>query len=301
MSVVEVNAPGLLDLVEADAELECIGSGFTFTEGPLWTNRDGGSLLFSDMPGDTRRRWSRAGGVEVVAHPSNKGNGLSWDLEGRLLICEHSTSSLIRIEPDGSRTTVASHWQGKELNSPNDVVLASDGSIVFTDPPYGRWPGFGVEREQELDFQGVYRVTPDGELQLLVDDFQKPNGLCFSQDEKTLWINDTDGGHVRRFSVSSDGSLTGGEVIYQMEGFSLETGIPDGQKLDATGNIWLSGPGGLHVITSEGALLGRILTPENVGNQAWGGEDWKTLFICTSSTVHTLRTTVAGHRTPSMN
>jgi gluconolactonase len=289
MSVVEVNAPGLLDLVEADAALECIGSGFTFTEGPLWTNRDGGSLLFSDMPGDTRRRWSKAGGVEVVAQPSNKGNGLSWDLEGRLLICEHSTSSLIRVEADGSRTTLASHWQGKELNSPNDVVVASDGSIVFTDPPYGRWPGFGVEREQELDFQGVYRVTPDGELQLLVEDFQKPNGLCFSQDEKTLWINDTDGGHVRRFSVSSDGSLTGGEVIYQMEGFSLETGIPDVQKLDAAGNIWLSGPGGLHVITSEGSLLGRILTPENVGNQAWGGEDWKTLFICTSSTVHTLR------------
>ena len=301
MSVVEVNAPGLLDLVEADAELERIGSGFTFTEGPLWTNRDGGSLLFSDMPGDTRRRWSKAGGVEVMAHPSNKGNGLSWDLEGRLLICEHSTSSLIRIEPDGSRTTLASHWEGKELNSPNDVVVASDGSIVFTDPPYGRWPGFGVEREQELDFQGVYRITPDGELQLLVEDFQKPNGLCFSQDEKTLWINDTDGGHVRRFSVSSDGSLTGGEVIYQMEGFSLETGIPDGQKLDEAGNIWVSGPGGLHVLTGDGQLLGRILTPENVGNQAWGGEDWKTLFICTSSTVHTLRTTVAGHRTPSMN
>ena len=226
MSVVEVNAPGLLDLVEADAELECIGSGFTFTEGPVWTNRDGGSLLFSDMPGDTRRRWSQAGGVEVVAHPSNKGNGLSWDLEGRLLICEHSTSSLIRVEPDGSRTVLASHWQGKELNSPNDVVVASDGSIVFTDPPYGRWPGFGVEREQELDFQGVYRVTPDGELQLLVDDFQKPNGLCFSPDEKTLWINDTDGGHVRRFSVSADGSLTGGEVIYQMEGSAWRPASP---------------------------------------------------------------------------
>jgi gluconolactonase len=301
MSAVEVNAPGLLDLVEADAELERIGSGCTFTEGPLWTNRDGGYLLFSDMPGDTRRRWSASGGVEVMAHPSNKGNGLSWDLEGRLLICEHTTSSLIRVEPDGSRTTLASHWQGKELNSPNDVVVASDGSIVFTDPPYGRWPGFGVEREQELDFQGVYRVTPDGELQLLVDDFQKPNGLCFSPDEKTLWINDTDGGHIRRFSVGADGSLSGGDVIYQMEGFSLETGIPDGQKLDANGNLWVSGPGGLHVVTGEGALLGRILTPENVGNQAWGGEDWKTLFICTSSTVHTLRTTVAGHRTPSMN
>ena len=301
MSAVEVNAPGMLDLVAEDAELECIASNCTFTEGPLWTNRDGGSLLFSDMPGDTRRRWTQSGGVEVLAHPSNKGNGLSYDLEGRLLICEHSTSSLIRVEADGSRTVLASHWQGKELNSPNDVVVTSDGSIVFTDPPYGRWPGFGVERDQELDFQGVYRVAPDGELSLLVDDFQKPNGLCFSPDEKTLWINDTDGGHIRRFSVGSDGSLSGGEVIYQMEGFSLETGIPDGQKLDEAGNLWVSGPGGLHVVSQSGELLGRILTPENVGNQAWGGDDWKTLFICTSSTVHTLRTTVAGHRTPTMN
>ena len=301
MSVVEVTASGMLDLVEADAELEQIGSGFTFTEGPVWTNRDGGSLLFSDMPGDTRRRWTKAGGVEVLAHPSNKGNGLSYDLEGRLLICEHTTSSLIRIEADGSRTVLASHWQGKELNSPNDVVVTADGSIIFTDPPYGRWPGFGVEREQELDFCGVFRVSPDGELSLLVDDFQKPNGLCFSPDEQTLWINDTDGGHIRRFSVGDDHALSGGEVIYQMEGFSLETGIPDGQKLDANGNLWVSGPGGLHVVSGEGELLGRILTPENVGNQAWGGEDWKTLFICTSSTVHTLRTTVAAHRTPTMN
>jgi gluconolactonase len=267
----------------------------------VWTNRDGGSLLFSDMPGDTRRRWTKAGGVEVLAHPSNKGNGLSYDLENRLLICEHATSSLIRIEADGSRTVLASHWQGKELNSPNDVIVASDGSIIFTDPPYGRWPGFGVEREQELDFCGVFRVSPEGELSLLVDDFQKPNGLCFSPDEQTLWINDTDGGHIRRFSVGADHALSGGEVIYQMEGFSLETGIPDGQKLDENGNLWVSGPGGLHVVTGDGELLGRILTPENVGNQAWGGSDWKTLFICTSSTVHTLRTTVAGHRTPSMN
>jgi gluconolactonase len=301
MSAVEVISPALRELVAEDAELEQIASGCTFTEGPVWTNRDGGSLLFSDMPGDTRRRWTKAGGVEVLAHPSNKGNGLSYDLEGRLLICEHTTSSLIRIEADGSRTVLASHWQGKELNSPNDVVVASDGSIIFTDPPYGRWPGFGIEREQELDFCGVFRVSPEGELSLLVDDFQKPNGLCFSPDERTLWINDTDGGHIRRFSVGENHALSGGEVIYQMEGFSLETGIPDGQKLDANGNLWVSGPGGLHVVSGEGELLGRILTPENVGNQAWGGEDWKTLFICTSSTVHTLRTTVAAHRTPTMN
>ena len=300
MGVVEVVSPALLELVDEHAELTQIAANCTFTEGPLWTNRDGGSLLFSDMPGDTRRRWSAAGGVEVVAHPSNKGNGLAWDLEGRLLICEHVTSSLIRVEHDGSRTVLASHWGDKELNSPNDVIVGSDGSIYFTDPPYGRWPGFGLERECELDFCGVYRVAPGGELSLVADDFQKPNGLCFSLDEQTLYINDTDGGHIRRFAVNADGSLSGGEVIYQQEGFSLETGIPDGMKLDARGNLWTSGPGGLHVTTGEGELLGRILTPENVGNQAWGGSDWHTLYICTSSTVHTLQTTVAGHVTPSM-
>ena len=272
MSVVEVNAPALLDLVEADAELECIGSGFTFTEGPLWTNRDGGSLLFSDMPGDTRRRWSESAGVEVVAHPSNKGNGLSWDLEGRLLICEHATSSLIRIEPDGSRTVVASHWQGKELNSPNDVVVTSDGSIVFTDPPYGRWPGFGVEREQELDFWGVYRIDARRRAALLVDDFQKPNGLCFSPDEKTLWINDTDGGHVRRFSVSSDGSLTGGEVIYQMEDVQPRDRHPRRPEAGRGRQPLALRPRRPARHQRAGELLGRILTPENVGNQAWGGD-----------------------------
>ena len=300
MGVVEVVSPALLELVDEYAELTQIAANCTFTEGPLWTNRDGGSLLFSDMPGDTRRRWSAGGGVEVVAHPSNKGNGLAWDLEGRLLICEHVTSSLIRVEHDGNRTVLASHWGDKELNSPNDVIVGSDGSIYFTDPPYGRWPGFGLERECELDFCGVYRVAPGGELSLVADDFQKPNGLCFSLDEQTLYINDTDGGHIRRFAVNAGGSLSGGEVIYQQEGFSLETGIPDGMKLDARGNLWTSGPGGLHVTTGEGELLGRILTPENVGNQAWGGSDWHTLYICTSSTVHTLQTTVAGHVTPSM-
>ena len=292
----------MLDLVEADAELECIGSGFTFTEGPVWTNRDGGSLLFSDMPGDTRRRWTQAGGVEVLAHPSNKGNGLSYDLEGRLLICEHSTSSLIRVEPDGSRTVLASHWQGKELNSPNDVVVTADGSIVFTDPPYGRWPGFGVEREQELDFCGVYRVAPDGELlaaRRRLPEAQRPVLLARREDaldqRHRRRAHPPLLGRLRRLAERRRGHLPDGGAS------ASRSGIPDGQKLDANGNLWVSGPGGLHVVTGEGELLGRILTPENVGNQAWGGEDWKTLFICTSSTVHTLRTKVAAHRTPTMN
>ena len=299
MSVVEVNAPGLLDLVEADAELECIGSGFTFTEGPLWTNRDGGSLLFSDMPGDTRRRWSESAGVEVVAHPSNKGNGLSWDLEGRLLICEHATSSLIRIEPDGSRTVVASHWQGKELNSPNDVVVTSDGSIVFTDPTYGRMPVFGLERPQDLEFQGVYRIPAGGgDLQLLVDDFAQPNGLCFTPDESRLYVNDTDHAHIRVFDVGSDHALSNGRVFADGIGTGdLASGeLVDGMKLDERGNVYVTGPRGVWVFAPDGELLGVIQVPENVGNLNWGDDDWRSLYIPASTSVYRVRMKVAGNK-----
>ena len=300
MSCVDVRNSAFLDLVDENAELEEIVSGCMFTEGPVWTNAGGGSLLFSDIPGDARRSWSAAAGVSIVASPSNKSNGMAYDAAGRLLICEHSTSTLLRVEADGSRTVLASHWEGKELNSPNDVIVGKDGSIYFTDPPYGRWQAFGLEREQELDFCGVYRVSPSGELSLVVKDFIKPNGLCFSLDESILYINDTDRGHIRRFSVNADGSLSGGEVIYQQEGFGLELGIPDGMKLDANGNLWTSGPGGVHVTTGDGELLGLIKTAENVGNHTWGGADWSTLFICTSTTVQQLRTKVAGNRTPGM-
>src|SRR3954447_15951486 len=150
-------------LVDENVEVQTLGSGFTFTEGPIW-NPQGQFLLFSDMPGDTRRRWD-ANGVEVVASPSNKGNGMTLDADGRLLVCEHSTSSLVRMDPDGTdsgREVLASHYGDKELNSPNDIIVKSDGSIYFTDPTYGRWPGFGIERECELDFRGVYRLPPGG-------------------------------------------------------------------------------------------------------------------------------------------
>src|SRR5205814_853764 len=171
------------DLVGADAQVEQLASGFMFTEGPIW-NREGGYFLFSDMPGDVRRRWDEDNGVREVARPSNKGNGMTYDVQGRLVICEHSTSSVVRMDPDGTgsgREVIASHYEGKELNSPNDVVVKSDGSIYFTDPTYGRMPGFGVEREQELGFQGVYRIPAEGgDPRLLIHDFDQPNGLCFS-------------------------------------------------------------------------------------------------------------------------
>ena len=159
---VDVKSEKLHELVDANAQVEKLATGFTFTEGPVW-NKEGRFLLFSDMPADIRRRWSEADGVTEVANPSNKGNGMTYDAEGRLLVCEHVTSSLVRMDPDGkggNRETLATHYDGKELNSPNDVIVANDGSIYFSDPWYGRMPVFGIERERELDFQGVYRIPP---------------------------------------------------------------------------------------------------------------------------------------------
>ncbi|HEY2636447.1 MAG TPA: SMP-30/gluconolactonase/LRE family protein, partial [Solirubrobacteraceae bacterium] len=213
---VQVHSPAMEELIAADAEVERLGTGFTFTEGPLWNPAEK-FLLFSDMPGDTRRRWSPDEGVTEVAKPSNKGNGMTFDLEGQLLVCEHVTSSLVRMDPDGTgshREVLASHYEGKELNSPNDVVVKSDGTIYFTDPPYGRMPGFGIEREQELDFQGVYRLPPGGgDPELVVDDFGQPNGLCFSIDESLLYINDTENRNIRVFDVNDDGSLANSRVL----------------------------------------------------------------------------------------
>ena len=296
MSLVEAASPRMADLIDLNASWTEIASGCMFTEGPLWVAAEE-AFYFSDMPGDTRRRWTAADGVDVVASPSNKVNGTTLDGDGRQVICEHSTSSVVRLEHDGSRTALATHWDGKELNSPNDVVLRSDGQVYFTDPPYGRWPGFGVEREAELDFCGVFRIDGAGALHLEVADFNKPNGLCFSVDESVLYVNDTEELHIRRFAVAADGSLSGGEVVFTMPGpMEYSAGVPDGMKLDAAGNLWCTGPGGVWVVSPEGEHLGTLRSAAVVGNIAWGGDDFQTLYLCTSDTVHTVRTTIAGNR-----
>jgi len=300
----QVMAPALLELVDEDAELERLGTGCTFTEGPLW--HPDGYLLFSDMPGDVRRRWDEENGVQEVANPSNKGNGMTWDLDGRLLVCEHVTSSVVRMDPDGKgggREVLATHYDGKELNSPNDVVVKSDGAIYFTDPTYGRMPGFGIEREQDIDFQGVYRIPPGGgDLQLLIDDFVQPNGLCFTADEKTLYINDTDRAHIRAFDVQDDGTIANGRVVAEGIGSGdLAIGdLVDGMKLDERGNIYVTGPGGVCVFDPEGSQLGTIEVPENVGNINWGGPDWNWLYIAASTSMYRLKCNVSGNPLPYM-
>jgi gluconolactonase len=254
------------------------------------------------MPGDVRRRWDADGGVREVANPSNKGNGMTFDLDGRIVVCEHVTSSVVRMDPDGTgagREVLASHYEGRELNSPNDVVVKSDGTIYFTDPTYGRMPGFGIEREQDLDFQGLYRIPAGGgDPELLVDDFAQPNGLCFTADESLLYVNDTDRAHIRVFDVDGDGRPVNGRVLADGIGTaSLEIGdLVDGMKLDERGNIWVTGPGGVCVFDPQGEHIGTVEVPEPVGNLNWGGANWDELFICASTSLYRLRCSVSGNR-----
>ena len=293
---VAVRSERVRELVDENAEVEQIATGFSFTEGPIWMAD--GSLHFSDMPGDKRRRWHPADGVEVLRDPSNKCNGMTRDNDGNLIVCEHVTSSVVRERPDGSRETIATHWGDRELNSPNDVIVASDGSIIFTDPTYGRMPGFGLERLQDLDFQGVYRLPGDGgTMQLLVDDFAQPNGLCFSPDESLLYINDTVHAHIRVFDVGPDHSLSNGRVFADGIGTGdMSTGeLVDGMKLDERGNVYVTGPKGVWIFSADGEHLGVLEVPENVGNVNWGDDDWQTLYIPASTSVYRVRMKVAGN------
>jgi gluconolactonase len=299
---ITVKSEALAELIDPESEVERVATGFTFTEGPIW-NKQEQCLFFSDMPGDVRRRWSEADGVTEVMNPSNKCNGMVYDAEGNLLVCEHVTSSLVRERPDGTRETLATHYEGKELNSPNDVVTRSDGTIYFTDPTYGRWPGFGVERDSDLGFQGVYRIRPgDGDPELVVgqDEFEEPNGLCFSPDESLLYINDSPRALIRVYDVDPDGNLSGGRLFFENIGTGKvgEEGIPDGMKCDERGNIWVTGPDGVWVISREGEQLGLIEVPEGVGNLAWGGSDWKTLYMPSSTSLYRVPTKVASAPLP---
>lgn len=291
----------LAELIDPGAEVEQVATGFIFTEGPVW-NQEGGFLLFSDMPGDVRRRWSERDGVREVRRPNNKGNGMVYDGEGNLLVCEHVTSSLVRERPDGVHETLAFHYQGKYLNSPNDVITRSDGTIYFTDPIFGRVPHFGIPRDQELSFQGVYMIPAGGgDPQLIVaeDEFAQPNGLCFAPGERQLYINDTERALIRVYDVEGDGTLSNGGVLFDGIGRGvIEEGIPDGMKVDAQGNIWVTGPRGVWVISDQGEHLGVVEVPENVGNIAWGGPEWNVLYMPSSTSLYRVRTKVASSHLP---
>lgn len=297
MSAVEIRDPGFAAIVGADVAFERLGTGFIFTEGPLWHARDR-YLLFSDMPGNVMRRWSGRDGVTVFRHPCNKSNGLAWDRQGRLLVCEHATSRVTRTEPDGAETVVASHYGDKQLNSPNDIVVKSDGAIYFSDPTYGRVEHYGVPREPALSFRGVYRVPPEGgPVTLLADDFGQPNGLCFSLDERRLFVNDTDHQHIRVFDVRPDGTLENSRVWAETTG--SDPGAPDGMKIDGAGNVYCCGPGGIHVFDPQAKCLGVIRVPEYAANFCWGDDDLRSLFVTASTSLYRIRVRVPG--TPGLD
>ncbi|MEX2246017.1 MAG: SMP-30/gluconolactonase/LRE family protein [Dehalococcoidia bacterium] len=257
-----------------------VADGFGFTEGPLW--RDG-ALLFSDIP-NSRIHRVRDGAVTVYREPSGQSNGLTLDRERRLLACEHEGRRLSREEPDGAVVAVASHYEGRRLNSPNDVVVRSDGRIYFTDPPYGI-----REEQRELAYNGVFTVAPKGDLSLLLADFDRPNGIALSPDERTLYIADTNRFHVRAFEVAADGSLAGGRVFAEMR----EEGRPDGMKLDREGRLYVCATT-VQVFAADGRPLGVIDCPQLPANCAWGGAGASELYITARTSVYRTPLATAG-------
>ena len=300
MANLDVRNPGLHDLIDPNAAVERIAGGLVFTEGPVWR---GGALLFSDIPNNRIVRWRRLPeGPEVTTFAKGHSNGLTLDRQGRILAAEHGGRRVSRIADDVTRTALAEKFQGKRLNSPNDIVVKSDGSIYFTDPPYALMPTApGATRPEgwwkasipgkEQACHGVYRLASDGNLQLLADDFALPNGLAFTPDESVLYINDSAHKHIRAFNVRGDGGLANGRILLDMA--SSEPGVPDGMKVDLQGNVFCTGPGGVWVCRADGTLLGRIVLAELPANLAWG-EDGSVLFFTARTSVYRLQTRTRG-------
>jgi gluconolactonase len=274
-------APELEKIISPSEPIEELASGLGGelgpAEGPVWW-KEGGYLLFSDIHASRRMKYTPDQGVSVFKEPTNRANGLTRDLQGRLLACEHDSRRVTRQELDGSITVVANSFQGHQLNRPNDVVVKSDGSIYFTDP----WSlATAAPNQWDLSFNGVYRVSADiGTLTLLADDFLIPNGLAFSPDESVLYINDTRRGHIRAFNLLPNGTLAKqtDRVFADLRG--PEPGVPDGMKVDIAGNVYCGGAGGIYILDPQGKKLGRIVHGENATtNIAFGGDDWKTLYF----------------------
>jgi gluconolactonase len=276
---------GLDSILSNNTKLEKLSGGFEFIEGPVWNRR--GFLLFSDIGANTIYKWTPDGQISIFRHPAGHSNGNTLDLEGRLITAEHDRR-LVRTENDGKLTVLAERYENKRLNSPNDVVTKSDGSIYFTDPPYG----IGKDKE-ELGFYGVYKLSADRTLRLLTQEMVRPNGLAFSPDEKKLYVSDSQKQHILVFQVKPDGTLDNGQVFAQLPG-STDKGVPDGMKVDVQGNVYCSGSGGIWVFSPNAQLLSKIIVPDVVTNLAWGDKDYKTLYITASNSLYKIRLNIAG-------
>jgi gluconolactonase len=286
-----IKNPNLAGIIDLETPLRRVASGFQFTEGPVWIPRQE-RLFFSDIPGDTIYSINDADRriCQPYRFPSNHSNGLALDKESRLIVCEHGTRQVTRTEKNGVITVLCSHYRGKRLNSPNDVIVKSDGSIYFTDPPYG------IKSDmQEQPVQGVYRYVPEEDsLTLIIADIKTPNGLAFAPDESLLYV---DSSHPQEQVLFVFEVLPSGLVGKKQRFFDLNTGAegsPDGMKIDSSGNIYCTGPGGLWIFNPGGVHLGTIKLPEIPSNCAWGDTDRKTLYITARSSVYSLRTRIRG-------
>ena len=297
---IEQLAPELEKIISASEPIQHLADGFGGglgpAEGPLWW-KEGGYLLFSDIHNNRRMKYEPGKGVSLFQEPTNRANGLTRDLQGRLVACEHDSRRVTRQELDGSITVIANSFQGRQLNRPNDVVVKSDGCIYFTDP----WTSPAAPDQWDLSFSGVYRVTPDlGTMSLLIGDFIVPNGLAFSRDEKLLYINDSRRGHIRVFELAPNGTLAKqtDRVFADLRGD--EPGVPDGMKVDVQGNVYCGGAGGLWIMEPNGKKLGRIVhgAPATT-NLAFGGADWKTLYFTSRHHLGSVGVNIPGIPVPT--
>ncbi|MFC0245915.1 SMP-30/gluconolactonase/LRE family protein [Falsochrobactrum ovis] len=289
-------------MIVPTADLDELYSDCRWAEGPVWFN-DHGCLLWSDIPNQRILRWVPEGSVSVFRSPSNFANGNSRDRQGRLITCEHGGRRVTRTEVDGSITVLADSFNGKKLNSPNDVIVRSDGTIWFTDPTYGILADYeGYKAEPEQPTRNVYRLDPsNGELTAVITDFYQPNGLAFSPDETKLYVADSAYSHsddlprhIRVFDVAEDGrSVSGGEVFC-----AVDSGLPDGFRFDTDGNLWTSAADGVHCFSPEGELLGKIKVPQVVANVTFGGPRRNRLFITATKSLYAIYLTVTGVQTP---
>ena len=293
----EISDPAFGRFVMGNAPVKKLATGFDWVEGPVWFG-DAGCLLFSDIPNNKILRWTPGFGISTYRDPSNYSNGHTRDLGGRLVSCEHGLRRVTRTEHDGRITVIADGYLGKRLNSPNDVVVKSDGSIWFTDPHYGILSDYeGHRAAQELPCN-VYRIDPSGTISVVADDFNCPNGLAFSPDETRLYIADTgrmfqaDPQHIRVFDVAGD-RLSGGTVFH-----TVSPGCADGIRTDTDGNLWSSAGDGVHCIAPDGHLMGKVLVPEGVSNICFGGRAKHQLFITATTSLYAISLNRNGAQTP---
>ena len=295
---IEALDPALDAIIDKSQTIQELASGYGGdlgpAEGPLWW-KEGGYLLFNDIHNSRRLKYTPGKGVTVDLEPTNRANGLTRDLQGRLLSCEHDTRRVTRRELDGSLTVIANSFQGRRLNRPNDVVVKSDGAIYFTDP------GAAIVPEQwDLQYSGVYRVTPDlGTKSLLTDTFIVPNGIAFTPDERVLYVNDSRRRHIRAFELLPNGMLAKQTDTVFADLAGSEPGVPDGMKVDMAGNVYCGGSGGLYILNAQGKKLGRIVHGHPATtNIAFGGDDWKTLYFTSRSSLFSVNLKVAGVPVP---